>query len=700
MNTAIPALPLGNTSAELASRKGVAKQLVVDTTKNTLVVMDGVKNGGHPLAKAERRLVSSFSGLTLNGGSSADLSSDITLNLDVDKVLPPEFVELKTVVDAASEAGQLGDPVFLGEVDANTLTTSGNYMVNTVENTYENHWPMALSGSTPVRVLHRDNAVYQYIDYTQFTLVRRSIDSGSSWEKWILVNFSTGGLPHIYLSKNGDDNNLGLTSDTPVLTVGRAVAVANAVNSEKATRQVYFHFGAGDWGDVTFTNIPYSISITPYDGNNGTAYSEDLPKFGTLRGNFSNFSITGCVCDLLFLTDNSVCSIIGYNRINRYAVNNDSFLYVYSSFLELGTINPNTQPFIATSTGGLIYFAANVNTTFRLVDDITSTVGFIRVNGTGRLYLLSNFTFDFNGHTFTGNKIRISAGAHVDGMGSDPATYFNNFFGNGVLIENGAIINGVSTGNVNKAGDTITGALKYQATDYAAGQNPSVERYLVPVQFIDKNGKDLGYLSHTLYPNGDHNITVLCRNGLGSGTSFVLRLLADGRTWAEVPTPPLSHNITSIATTQWVNQKLGTGASVAALSALDESDPNYVETLEIKKLKAIAQINAEAQQAIYMGFSYEIGGQEYRIGYGFNDQCNLNGDAIIAMQNPGKVMPFRCMNEEGQTVWLDVPAETVLAIQEYGIVSHRDVIRKAADEKKARIMAAETEAEINAIVME
>lgn len=41
----------GGTSEEHESFRGVSREVTVDTTKNTLVVHDGINTGGHPLAK-------------------------------------------------------------------------------------------------------------------------------------------------------------------------------------------------------------------------------------------------------------------------------------------------------------------------------------------------------------------------------------------------------------------------------------------------------------------------------------------------------------------------------------------------------------------------------------------------------------------------------------------------------------------------
>lgn len=92
-NTPVSRLMLGNTTEELAAMRGKPKQLVIDTDKNTAVVMDGAIPGGHPLAKEERKIKAGSANVQINGGSEADLAADITIT-----VLPgtvPTSIELK-----------------------------------------------------------------------------------------------------------------------------------------------------------------------------------------------------------------------------------------------------------------------------------------------------------------------------------------------------------------------------------------------------------------------------------------------------------------------------------------------------------------------------------------------------------------------------------------------------------------------------
>lgn len=81
LNTPVPIRQVGNTTEQLISKKSVAKQILVDTAKNTVVVMDGKTYGGHPLAKEAVKIKSASPNLKINGGTIADLSGDITITV-------------------------------------------------------------------------------------------------------------------------------------------------------------------------------------------------------------------------------------------------------------------------------------------------------------------------------------------------------------------------------------------------------------------------------------------------------------------------------------------------------------------------------------------------------------------------------------------------------------------------------------------
>lgn len=85
-NTPVSRLLVGNTTEQLQSLHGKERQLVIDTAKNTAVVMDGVTLGGHPLAKERTKIKSGSDSLKINDGIEADLANDITLTVETDPV--------------------------------------------------------------------------------------------------------------------------------------------------------------------------------------------------------------------------------------------------------------------------------------------------------------------------------------------------------------------------------------------------------------------------------------------------------------------------------------------------------------------------------------------------------------------------------------------------------------------------------------
>lgn len=65
----------------IGGQRAESAVLIVDTNKNTAVIMDGSTMGGHPLAKESVKLKSGSPNVKINGGDEANLSGDITIQV-------------------------------------------------------------------------------------------------------------------------------------------------------------------------------------------------------------------------------------------------------------------------------------------------------------------------------------------------------------------------------------------------------------------------------------------------------------------------------------------------------------------------------------------------------------------------------------------------------------------------------------------
>lgn len=81
LNTPVAQREVGGTTTELSSKYGKPKQIVVDVSKNTVVVMDGSTPGGHPLAKEAVRIKSGSPNVKINDGDESFLLGDIEISV-------------------------------------------------------------------------------------------------------------------------------------------------------------------------------------------------------------------------------------------------------------------------------------------------------------------------------------------------------------------------------------------------------------------------------------------------------------------------------------------------------------------------------------------------------------------------------------------------------------------------------------------
>ena len=208
----------------------------------------------------------------------------------------------------ASDYGQIGNAASATGKHLDTLTTDGNYI--SVGVSVENGWPYSSSGAVcSVRVSSNGTTVYQTLYCSgEGVWQRYSTNSGSSWSK--LVPISTrGSRLVVYISKSGNDNNTGTDNAHPVLTINRALQIANGWKPSYTGSYVRFYIGEGDWGSITLNRLPYYLLITSYSGDNATEYSSSLPHFSTITSAGSMLYLGSVVSDRITSTYNGVIVI-------------------------------------------------------------------------------------------------------------------------------------------------------------------------------------------------------------------------------------------------------------------------------------------------------------------------------------------------------------------------------------------------------
>ena len=284
----------------------------------------------------------------------------------------------------AKEYGKIGQmPSNYLNDDLNTLIVPGVYQVNT-KNGESRHHPMSYPSSfAVVRVEQQSSYITQ--DYQMYDpmlkFVRKSGDAGATWSGWYSMGGARNGICTIYISKSGSDSNTGLSSENPVLTIERAIRIAEGFSVGKSDAYVRFRIGEGNWGDVTFRSLPFWLQVSPYDGTAPTEYSASLPIFGRIRVYSSSVELAGIVSDIVESCYSSTVYIgVGYKRIGALHAYNYGNIFLASSNSSNNVLEIHQQSIsnylIHAYAGGSIYAHY---LTIRLVENITATV-FLNIN--------------------------------------------------------------------------------------------------------------------------------------------------------------------------------------------------------------------------------------------------------------------------------------------------------------------------------
>ena len=131
-----------------------------------------------------------------------------------------------------------------------------------------------------------------------------------------------------------------------------------------------------------------------------------------------------------------------------------------------------------------------------------------------------------------------------------------------------------------------------------------------------------------------------------------------------------------------------------------EPEPEPLETVKTRKLTAI---DAETSAAILAGFEYNIDGTSYHFSYDSFDQQNFSDTAnmcqLALAGTPGlpTSVVWNSYLPDGTLVQQTFDAQSFLALYTAGAMQHKATQMTIGGQRKAKVWAAQTKEEIEAI---
>ena len=374
----------------------------------------------------------------------------------------------------ASEYGQIGRAKQItASTDFNTLIVDGNYASNGVVafTVAANNAPYTGSYSANINVVSNGNMIRHMLNIgSSIQYTRHSLDGGASWSGWMSIGGTKDSVT-IYVSKSGSDNNTGYDSAYPVATIARAIQIAKGTMPRASNGSVALCIGEGNWGDVSFYDLPFLIQIYPFDKTTPLEYSTSIPVFGNVVFRNTRADIFGIIASCIECVYQSEVYIgKGYKKIGRFYIVRDGFIEFASDNSETNVLdifeNSINSPVFDVYAGGTVYIAGYLH--ILLSENINKT--FVSIGQFGHFYTYNGrCVFDSTDAVNTGKKAVLYHNANFDtnelGSNTLPTFLTSTLPGTGYTIEKGATINGIPYGTawdddvLHLSGGTMTGTI-------------------------------------------------------------------------------------------------------------------------------------------------------------------------------------------------------------------------------------------------
>lgn len=459
-------------------------------------------------------------------------------------------------------------------VDADSIVKPGYYYIH--NSLTAKHWPrnsdsylldVHVIGSRIAQDLH------QVLGYP-FSFTRTSGDSGASWTGWMPNIIMNNVERSIYIAKDGSDTNSGLTADSPVLTVSRALLIANGFTTAGDIR---LRFGPGEWGNVTIRANPirsYLIYIEDYAGSRSATAIDDMPVFGLLLLDGPGvFDVSNIKARQIQLA-RAELNVVRYIEVAHIRSYHKSIVRIRNSmkFVYNDTLDTNEKQGLIWLRNNSYFDIETAGVNIDIEAGITQQRFIYVERGDSCIYVHTSTTFTGAAPTY---KYAFDNGARVSGMlpSNYPGTNTSgSYLYNGspqdcVHLTGDETIAGTKTFTTNPVVSNANPAYEVKQTDVVKGTAPSANHFTPFIRLIDNNGVIMGGVENGYKTNRENRIHLIVYPGTTDNNSTNAQIAvgfdASGNWYTYAPTPAANDNSTKIATTEWVTSKIGSGGIVA-----------------------------------------------------------------------------------------------------------------------------------------
>lgn len=388
----------------------------------------------------------------------------------------------------ASAYGQVGASKLITS-SLNSLVVPGKYQ--SASGTMANGYPETVSYPSYIEVIQQGTNIMQRITYqdvngTKYAeWVRSSTDTGANWGRWhCLRGNNAGSALVLYVSASGIDTRTGLNASYAVQTIARALEIANAYARGTNLGAVNLYVGSGNFGAVSFSNLPYKVYIRPIDGKTATGYVSSLPAFTSISADNTVVDVCGVVVNSVVAYNGGIVYFpAGYNRVGALrAYYNGSIMFAKDSNYYIDVVSQSTQTgYVMCADHNGMFDCSNARK-FKVINSLAVTY-FLRAYNFGMLDV-TGATFELSsGVTITGTRYSFLATSDFYGTVSKiPAATTAGSFSTGCTV-NGVPYGDATTSKFLRADGNYSSSL---TGDFSVGGVATVSKS-VTTPFITLN---------------------------------------------------------------------------------------------------------------------------------------------------------------------------------------------------------------------